>query len=134
MDIQRNEIKERAKKEPDTMPSKIVHESKMKLDNDEMMRAATDEADLQTIGRLIFLMNLKINFKCRVRRQNNKEVNARNHMNVNISHEYTLNKHGERFLLYDSKLDITNDYTANNQRIIIFASKEVFIENKNFNC
>lgn len=69
-----------------------------------------------------------------MRRQNNKEVNARNHMNVNISHEYTLNKHGERFLLYDSKLDITNDYTANNQRIIIFASKEVFIENKNFNC
>lgn len=40
-----------AEKDTLILPSKIVIETKKKLTNIELMRAATDEADIQTIAR-----------------------------------------------------------------------------------
>lgn len=48
---QRMEIKKIAVENPRDLPSSIVLKSKIKLTNEELMSAATDEADLQVIGR-----------------------------------------------------------------------------------
>lgn len=46
-------------------------------------------------------------------------------MDVTITQDFTFTNANERFMLYDSKLDLEKEYTKNNQRIIMFASKEV---------
>jgi hypothetical protein len=48
---QRSEIKKIAMSNPRALPSSIVLKNKIKLTNEELMAAATDEADLQVIGR-----------------------------------------------------------------------------------
>lgn len=53
------------------------------------------------------------------------------HMSVEITHEFSLNKAGELFLRFDSKTcGLKEKFNQNKQRIIMFASKEVFIELK----
>lgn len=67
----------------------------------------------------------------RVRRNANKDVNSPNYMDAKITHQFSLTKSGERFLLYDSKEDFEKQYTEKMQRIIIFVSREVWSNNIN---